>query len=301
MSLLVTGSIGIDTVVTPFGKSESCIGGSAVYFSMAASFFSPVRFVGVIGNDCPFDLAKVFSGRDVDLSGLEVRGESKTFRWKGSYQGDMSQAITDALELNVLAERPPIVPENFRDSEFVFLANTHPTLQMQLLDQLTGPKYVVADTMNCWIDSQTEELKKLLHRINALILNEGEAKMLTKCDNIALAAQELIKMGPKAVIIKKGPHGSMSLDSEGNWFVLGGYPTTNVQDPTGAGDSFAGAMMGYLASMGKADSEHLKTAIAYGTVTASMVIEGFSLSSIASVSKSAIDKRLNELKAMTEF
>jgi sugar/nucleoside kinase (ribokinase family) len=301
MSLLVTGSIGIDTVTTSFGKSENCLGGSAVYFSMAASFFSPVRFVGVIGDDYPFDLSKVFAGRNVDLSGLEVRSGSKTFRWKGSYQGDMSQALTDAVQLNVLAERPPIVPEHFRDSEFVFLANTHPSLQIQLLEQLKGPKFVAADTMNCWIENQTDELKRLLQRINALILNEGEAKMLTKCDNLAVAAEELLKMGPKVIIIKKGSHGAILLESGGGWFTLPAYPTKNVKDPTGAGDSFAGALMGYLASVGKADTRYLRTAIAYGTVTASLVIEGFSLSAVVAVSRSVIDARLEQLRKMTEF
>lgn len=301
MSLLVTGSIGIDTVTTPFGKSEACLGGSAVYFSMAASFFSPVRFVGVIGDDCPFDLSKVFAGRDVDLSGLEVRHGSKTFRWKGSYQGDMSQALTDAVQLNVLAERPPIVPEQFRDSEFVFLANTHPSLQIQLLDQLKNPKFVAADTMNCWIENQTDELKKLLQRINALILNEGEAKLLTKSDNLACAAEELIKLGPKVVIIKKGSHGAISLESGAGWFTLPAYPTKNVKDPTGAGDAFAGAVMGYLANAGKADTRYLRTAIAYGTVAASLVIEGFSLSAVAAISRDVIDARLTQLRKMTEF
>ena len=301
MSLLVTGSIGIDTVVTPFGKSENCIGGSAVYFSMAASFFTPVRFVGVVGNDCPFDLAKVFADRNVDLSGLEVRSGSRTFRWKGSYQGDMSQAITDALELNVLAERPPIVPEQFRDSEFVFLANTHPSLQIQLLEQLKSPKFVVADTMNCWIDGQADELRRLLGKIDVLILNEGEAKMLTKNDNLAVAAEELRKMGPKFVIIKKGSSGSIVLDDNNEFFMLSAFPTKGVKDPTGAGDAFAGAFMGYLASVGKTDTKYMRTAIAYGTVTASLVIEGFSLSSIAAIGKSVIDARLAQLRKMTEF
>jgi len=301
MSLLVTGSIGIDTVTTPFGKSESCIGGSAVYFAMAASFFSPVRFVGVVGDDCPFDLTKVFAGREVDLSGLEVRAGSKTFRWKGSYQGDMSHALTDAVQLNVLAERPPIVPEHFRDSEFVFLANTHPSLQIQLLEQLRSPKFVAADTMNCWIENQTDELKRLLQRINALILNEGEAKMLTKVDNLAIAAEELLKMGPKAIIIKKGSHGVISLESGEMWFTLPAYPTKSVKDPTGAGDAFAGALMGYLANAGKTDTRYIRTAIAYGTVTASLVIEGFSLSAIAAVGRSAIDARLEQLRKMTGF
>jgi sugar/nucleoside kinase (ribokinase family) len=301
MSLLVTGSIGIDTVVTPLGKSENCIGGSAVYFSMAAGFFSPVRFVGVVGDDCPFDLAKVFAGRNVDLSGLEIRHGSKTFRWQGSYHGDMSQAITDGLELNVLAERPPIVPEQFRDSEFVFLANTHPSLQMQLLEQLKKPKFVVADTMNCWIENQADELKKLLGKIDVLILNEGEAKMLAKSDNLAFAAEELRKTGPKIVIIKKGADGSILLDANNEFFVLPAFPTKVVKDPTGAGDTFAGAFMGYLASVEKTDAKYLRTAVAYGTVTASLVIEGFSMSSIAAVGKTAIDARLAQLRKMTEF
>ncbi len=301
MSLLVTGSIGIDTVITPLGKSENCLGGSAVYFSMAASFFSPVRFIGVVGDDCPFDLAKVFAGRDVDLSGLEVRTGSKTFRWKGSYQGDMSQALTDVVQLNVLAEKPPAVPENFKDSEYVFLANTHPSLQLQLLDQLTDPKFVAADTMNCWIENQADGLKKLLSRINALIINEAEAKMLTQKDNLSLAAKELQNLGPKVIIIKKGSHGVIAINGEKGFFTLPAYPTTDVKDPTGAGDAFAGAFMGYLASAGRADDRYLRTAIAYGTVTASLVIEGFSLSAIASIGRPVIDARLENLREMTEF
>jgi sugar/nucleoside kinase (ribokinase family) len=301
MSLLVTGSIGIDTVATPLGKSENCLGGSAVYFSMAASFFSPVRFIGVVGDDCPFDLTKVFAGRDVDLAGLEVRTGSKTFRWKGSYQGDMSQALTDAVQLNVLAEKPPSVPENFRDSKYVFLANTHPSLQLQLLDQLTAPKFIAADTMNCWIQNHADELKKLLRRINALIINEVEAKMLTQADNLPLAAKELQKLGPDVIIIKKGSHGVIALCGGEGFFALPAYPTTNVKDPTGAGDTFAGAFMGYLASVERANTEYLRTAIAYGTVTASLVIEGFSLSAIAAISRSVIDDRLEQFRKMTKF
>ena len=301
MSLLVTGSIGIDTVTTPFGKSKNCLGGSAVYFSMAASYFSPVRFVGVVGGDCPFDLEKTFAGRDVDLAGLEVRPESKTFKWQGSYIGDMSNAMTDSVELNVLAEKPPIVPEVFKDSKFVFLANTHPALQMELLDQLDEPKFVAADTMNCWIENYADDLKALMQKIDALIINEGEAKMITQKDNLAAAAQELVASGPKVVIIKKGEHGSISLDSNGNWIMMPGYPSMEVTDPTGAGDSFAGAMMGYLASVDSIDAESMKKAIAYGTVTASLVIEGFSLSSICDHNRAVIDERLEKLSKMTGF
>jgi len=301
MGLLVTGSIGIDTVTTPFGKSKNCLGGSAVYFSMAASYFDSVRFVGVVGNDCPFDLNAIFSGRDVDLSGLEVRQGSKTFKWQGSYMGDMSTAVTDSVDLNVLAERPPVLPEAFRDSGYVFLANTHPALQLELLDQLESPKFVAADTMNCWIENHSDDLKRLMKRIDAIIINEGEARMITQEDNLALAAKELISLGPRVVIIKKGEHGSIALDSDGNWIIVPSFPTTEVKDPTGAGDAFAGATMGYLSSVDDVSHETLKKAIAYGTVTASLVIEGFSLSGISDINREAIDKRLESLQDITRF
>ena len=174
MSLLVTGSIGVDTVTTPYGVSENCVGGSAVYFSMAASYFSQVRLIGAIGCDCPFDLTKIFADRNVDLTGLEVRQTRKTFRWKGAYHNTMSEAITENVELNVLAETPPPVPEEFKDSRFVFLANTAPALQDELLEQLNEPVFIAADTMNCWIQGHLEDLKTLLGKINCLILNEDD-------------------------------------------------------------------------------------------------------------------------------
>lgn len=301
MSVLVTGSIAIDTVVTPLGKSENCVGGSAIYFSMAASFFSPVRLVGVIGEDCPFDLSKVFLNRDVDLQGLETRQGSKTFRWKGSYHGDMSQAITDNVELNVLGERPPLVPDAFKDSQYVFLANTHPALQMQLLDQLHGPKFVAADTMNYYIENQAEDLKKLLQRVDALIINDAEAKQLTHKDNLVAAANEILTLGPKIVVIKKGEHGSISIENTGKCFTLPAFPSTDVKDPTGAGDSFAGAMMGYLADIDRTDTNTLKNAIAYGTVVASLAIEGFSLSGLTAIGKPEIEQRFEELRKLTQF
>lgn len=301
MSLLVTGSIGIDTVTTPFGRSKDCLGGSAVYFSMAASHFCPVRFVGAVGGDSPFDLKDIFAGRDVDLSGLEVRPESKTFRWQGSYAGDMSNAVTDFVELNVLTEAPPALPKKFTDSKYVFLANTHPRLQMELLEQLAGPEFVAADTMNCWIENHAEELKALLRRIDALIVNQAEAQMITQQDNLAAAVEELRNMGPKVVIVKKGEHGSVSIDAEGSWIVTPGFPSTQLRDPTGAGDSFAGAMMGYLASKDSTDNKTLKKAIAFGTVTASLAIEGFSLSGISDGDRDKIDRRFEMLRHMTEF
>ncbi|MBN2020790.1 MAG: hypothetical protein JW749_11275, partial [Sedimentisphaerales bacterium] len=240
MSLLVTGSIGIDTIKTPFGVSKNCLGGSAVYFSMAASFFTPVRFLGAIGSDCPFDLKKIFKGRRIDLTGLEVREKSKTFRWAGSYQGAMNEATTDAVELNILAEEPPRMPNEYKDSKFVFLANTAPILQIQLLDQLKRPKFVAADTMNLWINNNLSDLKRLLKKIDCLILNENEARMLADEHNLIIAAGKITRLGPSVVVIKKGESGSIIRRKNGDLFVLPAYPATLVKDPTGAGDSFAG-------------------------------------------------------------
>ena len=301
MSLLVTGSIGIDTVKTPFGVSENCLGGSAVYFSYAASFFAPVRFVGVVGPDCPFVLAEVFKDRDVDLTGLEVRENSKTFRWSGTYHEDMDNRTTDYLELNVLAESPPKVPEAFGDSTFVFLANTAPILQLELLDQVKKPLFVAADTMNLWIEKELVALKILLERIDCLIINEDEARLLAVEKNLIKAGDVILNMGPKAVLIKKGESGSLLCGAGGEKFILPAYPVENVVDPTGAGDSFAGGFMGYLEQKGQTDFQSLKEAIVCGTVTASFTIEGFSLKGLESITKADIDKRFEMLRKMTCF
>jgi len=301
MSLLVTGSIGIDTVRTPYGVSEDCLGGSSVYFSMAASFFGPVRLVGVIGSDCPFDLAEVFAGRDVDLTGLEVREQSKTFRWEGSYQPDMDDRTTDRLELNVLAEAPPAVPAEYRDSEFVFLANTAPALQLELLGQIDSASFVAADTMDCWIRGHLDDLKRLLKKIDCLIINEEEARLLASELNLIKAADKVLDMGPGVIIIKKGESGSVMCNTDGDRFILPAYPAAEVKDPTGAGDSFAGALMGYLAQSGNTDFDLLKTAIAYGTVVASFAIADFSLSGLTSINRKDIDDRLKTLRKLTQF
>ncbi|MBW8000782.1 MAG: sugar kinase [Planctomycetes bacterium] len=301
MSLLVTGSIGIDTVTTPFGVSENCLGGSAVYFSMAASFFSPVRFIGAVGADCPFNLAEIFAGREVDLAGLEVRDHSKTFRWKGSYHDTMNEAITDNVELNVLAEAPPVVPDEFKDSKFLFLANTAPALQLELLEQVDDPVFVAADTMNCWIQGHRDELKQLLEKINCLVLNEDEARMLADESNLIKAGQSILGMGPTVAIIKKGESGSLVCNSDGENFILPAFPATQVKDPTGAGDSFAGGLMGYMAQAGLTDFESLKTAVAYGTVLASFTISDFSLEGLTAIKKEDIEKRFETLRKLTQF
>jgi sugar/nucleoside kinase (ribokinase family) len=298
---LVTGSIGIDTVKTPYGVSENCLGGSAVYFSMAASFFSPVRLLGVVGSDCPFDLAEVFADRSVDLTGLEVRAQSKTFRWTGTYNDNMNDRRTDCLELNVLAEASPRVPAEYKDSKFVFLANTAPVLQLELLEQIKDPVFVAADTMDCWIDSQLDDLKGLLKRIDCLIINEDEARMLAAENNLIKATEKILGMGPSVVIIKKGESGSIMCNADGERFILPSFPAADVKDPTGAGDSFAGALMGYLAQRTRTDFDSLKQAIAYGTVVASFAIADFSLDRLASINKTDIDSRFETLRKLTSF
>ena len=301
MPLLVTGSIGIDTVKTPYGVSKDCLGGSAVYFSMAASLFSTVRFIGVVGSDCPFDLVEVFAGRDVDLTGLEVREQSKTFRWSGTYSDNFDDRTTDYVELNVLAEAPPKVPDAFTDSKFVFLANTAPALQHELLEQIDDPVFVAADTMDLWISEHRNDLEALLKKINCLIINEDEARMLVDDHNLARAAKKILYMGPSVVVIKKGESGSMLYSTDGDTFILPAYPAVDVKDPTGAGDCFAGGFMGYMAKSNNADFQTLKTAVAYGTVVSSYAIADFSLGGLTLTKKSSVDKRLDMLRNITQF
>ncbi len=300
MSLLVTGSIGIDTVETPFGKQEDVIGGSAIYFSYAASFFTPVRLVGVVGADCPRDFLNIFEGREVDTGGLEVRGGSKTFRWHGSYVKDMNEAVTVEVDLNVLAERAPKIPSHFMDSRYVFLANTHPVLQQEMLGSLKSPKLVVADTMNLWIQTERPELLKLLKRIDGLVLNDGEARLLTGEKNLIAAARDVLELGPKFVVIKKGEHGCLMCSAH-DTFVLPAFPSEQVIDPTGAGDSFAGGMMGYLATQGNCSSATIKRALAFGTVVASYTISDFSLGGLCKTTRDDIDGRWLQFKQTMNF
>lgn len=300
MSLLVTGSIGIDTVETPFGKRDDVIGGSAIYFAYAASFFTPVRLVGVVGEDAPASMFNLFQDRDVDAGGLEVRKGSKTFRWHGSYVKDLNEAVTVEVDLNVLTERAPKIPANFLDSKYVFLANTHPVLQQQMLASLRQPKLIVADTMNLWIQTQHDELLKLLKQIHGLVLNDGEARLLTGKKNLIEAGREVLKLGPKFVVIKKGEHGCMMCSERGT-FVLPAFPADTVVDPTGAGDSFAGGMMGYLSTQGSFSSATIKRALAFGTVVASFTIADFSLGALQATTRDAIDERFSEFKQAMDF
>ena len=301
MSLLVTGSIGIDTVEAPSGKAVDALGGSSVYFAWAASFFTNVRFVGVVGDDVPADfLSPLHDNPRIDMSGLEVRGGSRTFRWHGRYHEDVNVRDTVAVELNVLGEPGPAIPPAFRDSRYVFLANTHPDLQMELLGQLDSPALIVADTMDLWITTERDSLGRLLEHIDGLVLNDSEARLLSGRANLVAAGMDIARMVRSFVVVKKGEHGSI-LFADGRAFPLPGYPAEKVVDPTGAGDSFAGAMMGYLAAEDSSGTGALRRAVAYGTVTASLTLEDFSLSRLLAATRNQIDQRMRQFEEMTSF
>ncbi len=301
MSLLVTGSIGIDTIEAPAGRVENILGGSAVYFAAAASFFSPVRFVAVAGEDMPDGfLSPLEEMGGIDLSGLEIRAGSATFRWAGRYHDDVNERDTLDTQLGVLGEAGPTIPDAFGASEYVFLANTHPALQIELLGQLTGAKLVVADTMDLWINIEADTLKTLLGQIDGLVLNDSEARQLTGEPNTVVAGEKVAAMVRKFVVVKKGEHGSL-LFADGRTFVLPAYPSTKVVDPTGAGDSFAGAMMGYVAAAGASDPRTLLTGMAYGTVVASLELEDFSLDRLRHITRAEIDQRFDEFAGMMEI
>ncbi|MFP4053982.1 MAG: PfkB family carbohydrate kinase [Phycisphaerae bacterium] len=301
MSLLVTGSIGIDTVEAPTGTARDTLGGSSVYFAYAASYFHRVRLVGVVGEDCPTGfLGPLRNNDNVDLSGLEVREGSKTFRWHGRYHEDVNIRDTIKVELNVLEEAGPKIPEAFQDSRYVFLANTHPCLQMEMLDQLIAPDLVVADTMDLWIKSERDGLKALLMQIDGLVLNDSEALLLTGKHNVVEAGLIIANVVRRFVVIKKGEHGSLLFMGD-KCYPLPGYPTAAVVDPTGAGDSFAGAMMGYIAAQDSVSSETIRRAIAYGTVAASIELEDFSLNKFLQTGRADIDARMAMFEEMTKF
>ena len=299
MSLLVVGSVALDTVETPAGKAENVLGGSAVYFAAAAHRYAPVRIVGVVGEDFPEEHRRFLRSLDVDDTGLAVR-PGQTFRWHGRYRGAMNEAETVRVDLNVFGKFEPVVPELFRDSRFVFLANGSPRLQMEVLEQVRKPALVAADTMNLWIETARQDLQELIRRVDVLCLNENEARMLTGEHLLARAARRLIGMGPRAAVIKKGEHG-MTLASAEAICALPAYPVEEVADPTGAGDSFAGAMMGYLAREDRTDHAALLRAAAHGTAMASFTVGGFGPQHIAGLSLEQVEARVAELRAICTF
>lgn len=302
MNLVVTGSIGIDTVELPTGeKREGVLGGSAVYFAAAASLYGKVGLVAAVGDDFPDELRNTIAGfEQIDAAGLETRAGSPTFRWGGKYLDDMDRRETTFTELGVLGEAPPPVPEAFKPARFVFLANGHPAVQGALLDSMTGPALTVADTMDLWIDTAKDDLTRLLGRVHGLVLNYDEAEHFTNRKNPVTAGKHLLDLGPRFVVVKKGEHGAILVHKDGIAAVPA-YPTERVVDPTGAGDSFAGGMMGYLAQSADADPgsfDSVRRALAHGTVTASFNIESFSLERLAEINRQDLDKRFHEYAHM---
>lgn len=300
MKLVVTGTIGIDTVQTPRAKREGVSGGSAAYFAAAASQLCPVRLVAVVGGDWPTEhhsILKSFSG--VCLDGLESRTNSRTFAWGGKYFEDVNRRETLFTEVGVLQEEPPRVPAAYADSELVFLGNTHPSVQLGFIDQFPKRKLVVADTMDLWIRTANPELSALLQRVDGLIVNDSEAAELTGVRNAISAGRKILDMGPKFVVVKKGEHGAILIHSEGS-AVIPAFPIddANVVDPTGAGDSFAGGFMGYLAREGRFDFASLQKAMAYGTVVASFSLEAFGLDRMRTLKFDEINKRLAQFQQM---
>jgi cytidine kinase len=299
MPLLVVGSVAIDNVETPQARRDGLLGGSATHFSYAASFFTDVQLVGVVGADWPPEHTKLLSDHGIDTSGLQVAA-GKTFRWTGRYEPNMNDRETLDVQLNVFGEFNPELSEKYRRTEYVFLANGVPALQMKVLDQVPGCRLAMADTMDLWIQTAHADLMKLFKRIDGLVINDSEAKMLAKTENLVLAGHRVREMGPKFVIIKKGEHGAMFF-SEHETYVMPAYPTEKVVDPTGAGDSFAGGMMGYLTQHDNFEPHSLKTAMAYGILVASFDVEGFGLERMQQISRDDIEERMASYKKMLRF
>jgi sugar/nucleoside kinase (ribokinase family) len=301
MSLLVVGSLALDTIETPFGKAERTLGGSATFVSVAASYFvQPVRLVGVVGGDFPKDDIEFLKDRGVDLEGLQIVEDGKTFHWHGKYHYDLNSRDTITTELNVFADFDPIIPEAFQRSTYLCLGNINPELQKKVLLQMAAPKLVVADTMNFWIEGKHEALLDVIKHINVLIINDSEARELSGEANLIKAARRIEEMGPKTLIIKKGEHGAL-LFHENEMFSAPAYPLESIFDPTGAGDSFAGGFIGYLAKTDDISYENMKRAVVYGSTIASFTVEKFSLEGIKDLSYFEIKDRFNEFKRFSSF
>ncbi|MAA52805.1 MAG: sugar kinase [Phycisphaerae bacterium] len=303
MSLVVTGTIGIDSVQTSSGSAEGVMGGSCTYFAAAASLLGPVRVVAVVGDDWPAEHESALSSfASIDLAGLERRSGSSTFRWGGKYHDDMNERDTLFTDLGVLEEAPPPVPAAYTDSRVVFLANTHPAVQAGMLEHFPDRDLVVADTMNLWIDIARDELGSLLRRIDGLVLNDAEACQLTERSNIVEAAAAICEMGPTFVVIKKGEHGAFLHHPDGQAALpampLGG---SEVVDPTGCGDSFAGGMMGHLAATGRRDIGTIREALAWGTVAASHTISEFGLAGLQNATGESMRERFDRFRTITSF
>ncbi len=299
MGVLVVGTVAFDSVETPHASAERILGGSAAYFAMTASFFAPVQLGGVIGEDFPQEYLDLLSGRGVDLEGLK-REKGDTFHWRGRYHEDLNVRDTLELHLNVLSGYVPHLPESYRDSQYVFLGNIDPTMQLKVLDQLTNSRLVACDTMDHWIQGSNAELQKVLRRVEILVINDSEARMLSGLHNIVKAARSILKMGPRVLLIKRGEYGVLQF-TDSSVFATPAYPLEEVFDPTGAGDSFAGGFVGYLAHTGDHSERGLRRAIAYGSVAASFAVEDFGLRRMIPLTLQEIEDRYRRFLALTDF
>lgn len=299
IKLLVAGTVAYDSIETPFGKADNVLGGSALHFTNAASFFTDVGIVATVGSDFDMEGISFLKDRSVDMSGIEV-DHGKTFRWEGRYGYDLNQAITLKTELNVIETFKPKVPEDYRNAEFLFLANIDPDLQLHVIEQVGKPVALVLDTMNFWIENKYDALMKVISRVDMLVINEAELREITKEHNLLKGARKLIETGPVCIVVKRGEYGVFMMNRD-EVFLAPAYPLEDVFDPTGAGDTFAGGFMGYLANVGEATSETVKQAIIMGTVMASFNVEDFSINRIKRLTMPEIKQRYHALKGCMRF
>ena len=299
MSVLIVGSTALDSIKTPTTANPRLLGGSASHAALAASFFSPVQMVGVVGSDFPKRYLELYRKHGIDLEGLQI-AEGKTFHWSGEYEVNMNNRRTLATELGVFERFTPMLPGAYQSVPFVLLANIAPALQHHVLDQMRRPRFVVADTMDLWLNVALTDLLRLVKRLDGFVLNDSEAQHLTKEDNVLIALRKIHRLGPKYVIIKQGSHGSILSGPQG-LFLCPAYPLNKVVDPTGAGDSFVGGMMGYLASAKGPIEKHMRRAMVYGSVVASFCCEGFGVRRTTQITRKDITRRVNELEKMTRF
>jgi sugar/nucleoside kinase (ribokinase family) len=297
--ILVVGSIGFDDIETPFGRADHVLGGSTVYFTAAASLFTPVKIVSVVGTDMPLDLFDFLRERGTDLAGLQV-AEGKTFHWAGRYNFDMNSRETLITELNVYADFHPALPAGYEESPFVFLANIHPDLQREVLSQTRRPRLTMMDTMNLWIEIERDSLLETMRMVDMVCMNEEEARELSGSSSLVAASRYILGLGPRVVLIKKGENGCVMITPEG-YFMAPAYPLEEVFDPTGAGDSFAGGFLGYLASSGSLSDDHLRRAVVYGSAVASFTVEKFSVDRLRHLNRREVDERYADFRRFTFF
>jgi len=299
LSLLVVGSVALDTVETPFGKAEEALGGSATYFSTAASFYAPVKLVAVVGEDFPAHHLEFLRNRRVDLAGLQAT-PGRTFRWSGYYEFDLNAAHTRDTQLNVFASFHPVLPAEYSDCRFVFLANIDPDLQMEVLQQVQGPGLVALDTMNYWIENKRESLSRTISMVDLVVMNEAEVREFGGSPSLLKAARRILGLGPRYLVIKKGEDGAVMVTPTA-YFVAPAYPLEEVRDPTGAGDTFAGGLMGYLAKCGEPTLANLRMGMVHGSVLASFTVEDFSLERLKTLTHDEIQARVEEVKRFNCF